>query len=290
MKKRFMILAIIGIIIIAILIVLLTRTKPSDIYGSGMIEVQEIDISTKLSGQIQQLRVEEGDVVKQGDTLVIIDHRELSAQNDEALASIRAAQQSLEELTLKKTNTEKNLKRIQNLYETGDVAQKELEDFELQMQIIIAEEKKAQAVLQASQARMALIQTQIDNAYILSTLDGVVLTKNFHEGEMVFTGAKIVTIGDLTSAWLKIYLAETDIGKVSLGSEARVLVDAYPDEAFTGTVTWISSEAEFTPKNIQTKDERAELVFAIKITIPNPDQKLLPGMPADAFIAYNVHH
>jgi HlyD family secretion protein len=290
MKKRFMILAIIGIIIIAILIVLLTRTKPSDIYGSGMIEVQEIDISTKLSGQIQQLRVEEGDVVKQGDTLVIIDHRELSAQNDEALASIRAAQQSLEELTLKKTNTEKNLKRIQNLYETGDVAQKELEDYELQMQIIIAEEKKAQAVLQASQARMALIQTQIDNAYILSTLDGVVLTKNFHEGEMVFTGAKIVTIGDLTSAWLKIYLAETDIGKVSLGSEARVLVDAYPDEAFTGTVTWISSEAEFTPKNIQTKDERAELVFAIKITIPNPDQKLLPGMPADAFIAYNVHH
>jgi HlyD family secretion protein len=290
MKRRFIVLAIIGIVVIVVLVVLLTRTKPLDIYGSGMIEVQEVDISTKLSGQIQQLRVDEGDVVKQGDTLVIIDHRELSAQKDEALASIRAAQQNLEELTLKKTNTEKNLERIKNLYETGDIAQKELEDFELQMQIVIAEEKKAQAGLHASEAQLSLIQTQIDNAYILSTLDGVVLSKNFDEGELVFTGAKIVTIGDLTSAWLKIYLAETDIGKVSLGSDARVLVDAYPEETFTGTVTWISSEAEFTPKNIQTKDERAELVFAIKITIPNPGQKLLPGMPADAFIAYNVHH
>jgi HlyD family secretion protein len=290
MKKRFIIFTVIGIIVITVLVVILTRKKTTDIYGSGMIEIQEIDISTKLSGQIQQLHVDEGDVVKQGDTLVVIDHCELSAQKDEAFASIGAAEQSFEELTLKKINIEKNLKRIQNLYATGDVAQKELEDYQLQFRIIIAEEKKAQAVLQASQARLALIQIQIDNAYITSPLDGVVLTKNFHEGEMVFTGAKIVTIGDLNSAWLKIYLAEIDIGKVSLGSEARVFVDAYPNEVFMGTVTWISSEAEFTPKNIQTRDERAELVFAIKITIPNLDQKLLPGMPADASIAYNAHH
>lgn len=290
MKKRFIVFTIIIIVFIAVLIVVLTRTKTTDIYGSGMIEVQEIDVSTKTTGQIQALRVEEGDVVKQGDTLVVIDHRELLAQRDETLASIRAAQQTFKELTLKKTNAEKNLERIKNLYATGDVAQKELEDYELQLQIITVEEKKAQAVLQAAQARLALIETQIDNAYITSTLDGVVLTKNYHEGELVFAGAKIVTIGDLNSAWLKIYLAETDVGKVSLGSEARVSVDAYPDEVFTGTVTWISSEAEFTPKNIQTKEERAELVFAIKITLPNPGQKLLPGMPADASIIYDAHH
>ncbi len=290
MKKRFIVFTIIIIIFIAVLIVVFTRTETTDIYGSGMIEVLEIDISTKITGQIQTLRVEEGDVVKQGDTLVIIDHRELLAQKDETLASIRAAQQTFEELTLKKANTEKNLERIQNLYATGDVAQKELEDYELQLQIISSEENKAQAVLQAAQARLALVQTQIDNAYITSTLDGVVLTKNFHKGEMVFAGAKIVTVGDLNSAWLKIYLTETDVGKVSLGSEAHVSVDAYPNDVFTGTVTWISSEAEFTPKNIQTKDERAELVFAIKITLPNSSQKLLPGMPAEASIAYNAHH
>lgn len=290
MKKRFIILAIIIVVIVAVLIVVLTRTKTNDIYGSGMIEVQEIDISTKITGLIQEIRVEEGDAVKRNDTLVIIDHQELKAQKQEALASIRAAEQASKELKLKKSNGEKNLERLRNLYATGDISQKELEDYELQQQVTIAEEKRTQAALQAAQARLALIQTQIDNAYILSTLDGLVLAKNFYEGEMVIAGAKILTVGDLSSAWLKIYLAETDIGKVSLGSEARVSVDAYPDKVFTGTVTWISSEAEFTPKNIQTKDERAGLVFAIKITIPNPDQELLPGMPADASIAYNGDH
>ena len=106
---------------------------------------------------------------------------------------------------------------------------------------------------------------------------------------MVVPGARLFKIGNLNDAWLKIYLVEKDIGKISLGAKAQVGVDAYPKEVFTGAVTWIAKEAEFTPKNIQTKEERTGLVFAVKISIPNPEQKLLPGMPADARILENGH-
>jgi len=289
MKKKIIFTAIILIVFCVLISFFLIQRKSQGIYGSGMIEVKEIEISTKVSGQIKEIRVEEGDYVKQGDTLVIIDHRELLAQKEEAMAGIQVAEQTLNEIELTKKDLEKNVQRIRNLYTTGDVPEKELESIETQLKVLIAQENKAKASLKAAQARLNLIQTQIENAYILSPISGVVLANNFEKGELVFQGARLLKIGDLNSAWLKIYIVERDVSKVSLGAKANVYVDAYPKQVFSGGVTWISSEAEFTPKNIQTKEERSGLVFAIKIAIPNANQKLLPGMPADAEIVENVH-
>jgi len=96
-------------------------------------------------------------------------------------------------------------------------------------------------------------------------------------------------IGDFNIAHLKIFISERDIGRIRLGNKVQVSVDAYPDEIFWGEVVWIASKAEFTPRNIQTKDDRAQLVFAVKVKLSNEGEKLLPGMPADAKIVQDGH-
>jgi len=289
MKRKIISAILVLVVLCATIFFFLIQKKSRGIYGSGMIEVKEVEISTKLSGQIKEITTDEGNYVKQGDTLVIIDHRELLAQKDQAMAGMQVAEQSLNEIALNKKDLEKNVQRIQNLYAAGNVSEKELEDIETRLEVLKTQENRAKASIKGAQAQLNFIQAQLENAYILSPLSGVVLARNFEKGELVFQGARLLAVGDLDSAWLKIYIVERDIGRVWLGAKSNVYVDAYPKEVFSGAVTWISSEAEFTPKNIQTKEERSGLVFAIKITIPSTNQKLLPGMPADAEIVENVH-
>ncbi len=106
-----------------------------------------------------------------------------------------------------------------------------------------------------------------------------------YEGEMALPGTTLLTLADLDAVDLTVYVPEPDVGKVFLEQPVAVSVDSFPDETFLGQVVWISDEAEFTPKNIQTREERVNTVFAIKVRIPNPDHKLKPGMPADAALA-----
>jgi HlyD family secretion protein len=115
-------------------------------------------------------------------------------------------------------------------------------------------------------------------------VQGVVLRKNVEAGETVIAGTPIFTIGDLEHPWVKIYVKEDKLGLVKLGQKGEVRVDTYPGKVFTGRVTYISSEAEFTPKNVQTQEERVKLVFGVKVRVDNPNQELKPGMPADVSI------
>jgi HlyD family secretion protein len=115
-------------------------------------------------------------------------------------------------------------------------------------------------------------------------MDGMVLSENVEPGEYVAAGTPVVTIGRLDPLWLRAYIAESDLGRVKLGQAARVTTDTYPGREYPGTVTFIAQDAEFTPKNVQTEQERVKLVYRIKITLPNPGHELKPGMPADAVI------
>jgi HlyD family secretion protein len=110
------------------------------------------------------------------------------------------------------------------------------------------------------------------------------MAKNIEPGEQVAAGTPVVTVGELDSVWVRAYINETDLGRVKVGQKARVTTDTWPGKAYDGIVTFISSEAEFTPKNVQTQKERVKLVYRVKITIPNPNMELKPGMPADAEI------
>ncbi|HKE26215.1 MAG TPA: efflux RND transporter periplasmic adaptor subunit [Bryobacteraceae bacterium] len=135
-----------------------------------------------------------------------------------------------------------------------------------------------------SNASIALIDSQLADTVAVSPVDGVVLVKSADVGEVLAPGTTVVTVGDIDHPWLRGYVNETDLGRVKLGSKARVTTDSYPGKVYWGRVTFISSEAEFTPKQIQTEQERVKLVYRIKIEVDNPHHELKSNMPADAEI------
>ena len=140
------------------------------------------------------------------------------------------------------------------------------------------------AQIAQSRANLALIDSQLADTLATSPVDGVVLVKSADPGEVLGVGTTVVTVGDIEHPWLRGYVNETDLGKVKLGSKARIRTDSYPGKVYEGRVTFISSEAEFTPKQIQTQEERVKLVYRIKIEMENPRRELKSNMPADAEI------
>jgi HlyD family secretion protein len=135
-----------------------------------------------------------------------------------------------------------------------------------------------------ARASLALIDSQLADTIAISPVDGVVLVKAADVGEVLAPGTTVVTVGDIDHPWLRGYVNETDLGKVKLGAKAKVTTDSYPGKVYPGRVTFISSEAEFTPKQIQTEQERVKLVYRIKIEMDNPRHELKSNMPADAEI------
>jgi HlyD family secretion protein len=140
----------------------------------------------------------------------------------------------------------------------------------------------ARAQVDQARSALGLARSRLEEATVRSLVDGIVLRKNREAGETVNAGVPIVTLMDPADVWLRAYVPEDEVGRVRLGDRARITVDAYAERAFAGRVTEIASEAEFTPRNVQTKKERVNLVFRIRIQVDNPDGALKPGMPADA--------
>jgi len=138
-----------------------------------------------------------------------------------------------------------------------------------------------------AQAQMAMTQTQINDTVVISPIDGVVLVKSAEVGEVLAAGTTVVTIGDVDHPWLRAYVNETDLGRVKLGQPAKLSTDSYPGKTYPGRISFISSEAEFTPKQIQTREERVKLVYRIKIDVDNQAHDLKSNMPVDAEIQLN---
>jgi HlyD family secretion protein len=253
----------IGIVIVALISatlyfeVIRNLGENSDkIEGSGTIEVTEIEISSKISGRVAELPKPEGSDVKKGELIVKLDYDELNAQKISAYASL--------------VNAEKNLGRTSKLYKSGSVSKQAYDN--------------AETAYSIAKAGYEQISATIENAVIYSPISGTVLDTNLEVGEIAFPGTSVLTLADLTKPWIYVYVNERKLGFVKLGQKAYISVDSFPDRKFEGKVTAISNKAEFTPKTIQTKEERVKLVFAVKIAIENPDMSLKPGMPADAEI------
>lgn len=143
---------------------------------------------------------------------------------------------------------------------------------------------QARARLDEARQALALAETRLGYATLVSPLSGVVLSKNVEPGEYVAPGTPVVTVGDLENVWVRAYINETDLGRVKVGQPVRVTTDTYPGKRYEGRVSFIASQAEFTPKNVQTEKERVKLVYRVKVDIRNPRMELKPGMPADAEI------
>jgi HlyD family secretion protein len=140
----------------------------------------------------------------------------------------------------------------------------------------------AESHVRELQAACNIAQINLDYAKLKAPISGWVLLKNIEAGEVVNVGTPVVTLGDIEDLWMNVYVDERSVGRLKLGDPVEIQVDAHPKETFVGKIVFISQEAEFTPKNVQTRDERTKLVYRVKVSIRNQNQKLKPGMPADA--------
>ena len=256
----------------------------SGLSGSGTIEVTQVDISSTIMGKINRMPVEEGGKVIKGGLVAELAHDELNAQLKQASASLNGASEVMVQIKTQYKNAEDNYKRAGELLKAGSTPKQQFDQLETQFKVLESQLKSSTEQKNQAEAQVAYISAMIDNCYLKSPIDGVVLSKNAEEGEMLSPGMSVVSIGDTAKPYLKIYISETELGKVKLGQKAEVTNDSFPGKRYEGKVINIASQSEFTPKNIQTKDERTRLVFAVKILLDNVKDELKPGMPADAVI------
>ncbi len=257
--------------------------KNADIVtGSGTIEVTEYDAASKIPGRIGWLAVDEGDMVTDGEVIVRLTTRELTAEKNRAQASLKAANAQIVSAQAQLTYLATDLKRIEALYKKGGASQQQLDLLRSQTDSTKAQLNAAIAMKQEAESALKLAQIQYDESMIASPITGVVLTKNYERGDVVMPGSTIYTLGNLHRPWIKIYVSDMDLGRVWLGQHVHIKVDSFPNRIFEGIVRQIANKAEFTPHDVQTKEDRTSLVFAVKVYIDNTDMILKPGMPADA--------
>jgi HlyD family secretion protein len=272
MKRR---LIIAGIVLIAgITLTLYIRFGNSRDQGtltlSGNVEVTEVNVGFKIPGRVLRLYTDEGRTVTGSEKIAELDNAEYESMVNQSKASVLSAEAQYEK-------AHKDYERFTLLYRDGVIASQ-------QMDATKSAYDAAAAQLQLSRASLRTADVRLKDTVIYAPLNGVVLRKNIEQGETVATGTMVFTIGDLENPWVKVYVKEDRLGFVKLGQRAEVKVDTYPGKVYEGTVTYISSEAEFTPKNVQTKEERVKLVFGVKVSVKNVNNELKPGMPADVNI------
>ena len=355
------------------------------IFVSGNLELTEVDISFKMAGRMVERKFDEGDWVKQGDLVAVLDpvlYRHQKVRDEASVASAESNYQQLEtsvayekatlesdvaakdaDLNRATANLEELLngsrqqdiqqaeanvrdakaqvdlaqadwERAQRLYKNDDISRQQFDQYKTkldsaqavlreaqekdslvkegprqediaQARAQVAAAKAALATAQAnrlelkrreealsagadeirrSEAQMKISETQLSDTEVYSPISGVVLVKSAEPGEVLAAGTTVVTIGDLEHPWLRAYINETDLGRVKLGQKVKLTTDSYPGKAYWGKITFISSEAEFTPKQIQTQEERVKLVYRIKIEVDNSSRELKNNMPVDGEI------
>lgn len=196
-----------------------------------------------------------------------------------ALEDLLAIRENPQELDTQVDVTKAGYERAEAAVQAAQAQLEALKTGATQEQVAVAEAQVKQA-----QAAADLLRVQLDKMNLTAPTSGLVVERTVHRGEMAAAGATLMTIANLDEVTLTIYIPEDEIGKVKVGQTVEVSVDSFPDKVFEGRVSYIASEAEFTPKNVQTKKERVNMVFAVKVKIPNPEHELKPGMPADAII------
>lgn len=287
---------------------------------SGNIEAVDAQVGFKIPGRVAARLVSEGERVAAGQPIAQLDDVDqketvalrraelataeatladlLAGSRPQELATARAALRSAE---ADRDRARLEFARQQELRSKDVTAARDLETAEAAYTVAaaradqaaealkLAEEgprkdavSAARARVDSARASLALAETQLENTRLVAPFAGVVLSHNIEPGEFVAAGTPIVTVADLAHVWVRAYVGQTDLGRLRHGQPAEVRTDTFPGKTYQGTVGFISSEAEFTPKTVQTEKERVKLVFRIKIDLANPQDELKPGMPADA--------
>jgi HlyD family secretion protein len=293
-----------------------------EIKVSGTIEATSVELSFKVAGRLLKRLVDEGMQVTAGQTVALLEDDELKQERNARAAdekAVRAALADLEagsrreeiaqgEAALNRIKADadkltRDAERAEHLFTREVIPRQELDaaragqvasaaavrEAEQRLKLLKAGPRpdavrQAKALLEASSAGFYLAETRLGQTVLIAPMAGVVLAKHAEPGEMLAAGAPVVTVAKMDAVWLRGYIPESEVGRVTIGQRAMVSADAWPGRLLEGRVSFISSEAEFTPKNVQTEKERVKLVYRIKITLPNPTGQLKPGMPVEATI------
>jgi HlyD family secretion protein len=249
--------------------------------GNGRLEATQVDITTKFAGRLAELTVREGDDVASGQLLARMDVRELEAELHQAQAQVTQAekQRSVAQAVILQRNSEvtlaeKNLDRSRELYENQNISIEQLQQSETAVQTARAalsaaraELALAGAAIDAARARVESVHTRIDDGALKTPLAGRVLYRLAEPGEVLPAGGKVLTVLDLTDAFMTIFLPTLQAGRLRIGDEARIVLDAIPEYTIPATVSFVSPEAQFTPKEVETRTEREKLMFRVKVRI-----------------------
>lgn len=294
----------IGLRLLASLFVLLggvfwsgCRKQEAIFYASGTFEAVEVDVGSLATGLLLSLPKREGDLVKKDELLATIDSEKLEIERD--LVGIQLEEVDLEldlirekiagnRISLK--NNQKSLERFQALHEVKSATEQQLDDFTTAVKLgktrLDASLKElARPAIRGKelQTRLRLLERTIADSRVLSPIDGQVINRFAEPGEVVRVGTPLLRVADLSLLEIRVYLPSPLLGKIRIGQQVSLHADGAPEREFTGRVVWISPVAEFTPKNVQTPEARAELVYAVKIEVPNDEGVLKLGMPADVY-------
>jgi HlyD family secretion protein len=276
---------------------------PSIVWSNGRLEADEIDIDTKFADRIAELRADEGDIVKAGQVLAVMDTRDLEASLKKSEALAQQAQRSLDEAnaTVEQQKTQvlfakQELDRALALAPKGWMTVETLDQRRQQMNaatalLTAANDRVGQArhALDAAEHDIELYKVNIADNTLVAPKDGRIQYRMVNVGEVLPAGGKVFTMLDTGYVYMDIYLPTLEAGRIKVGDDARILLDAYPDHPIPAKVTFLASQAQFTPKTVETKDERDKLMFRVRVRI-DPErlatraQAVRSGLPGLAYV------
>lgn len=249
--------------------------------SNGRIEAERVDVATKFAGRLKEVLVEEGDLVRAGQVVARLDSAELEAQLDEARAAVTQAEQQLahaeallaqrqSELALAEAELARTEKLVEDGFATAEKTDQRRTAVATAKAAVTAAEAQialARAGIKAAQARVTRLQTDIGEMTLTAPRDGRIQYRLAEPGEILASGGKVLTLVDLTDIYMTIFLSARDAGRVALGSEARIVLDPAPQYTIPASVSFVASEAQFTPRSVETSEERDKLMFRVKLRI-----------------------
>lgn len=260
--------------------------------GSGLLEADEVIVSAEATGRVESIRFDEGSQVEEGDTLLIIDPSRLELELESALAGQQVAQARLQTVNLQLEKARESERfvgaerdRIASLVKSGTATQKQLDQLEHEYAMAALGQRTARANISAIKAELTKIEAdinrirrQLQDCYPVAPMKGTITEKLVEKGELLTPGKPIAKISRLDTLWVKVYLPTADFAEIKVGDRTTVDTEA-GGKQYSGEVVWTSEEAEFTPKNVQTRKSRTNLVYAAKVRVANSDGHLKIGMP-----------
>ncbi len=327
MRRRIAVVVVLVVVAVVAWLTLRNGNGNGEIDASGTVEATDADLGFNAPGRVAEVAVREGDAVRRGDVLARLEASELEARKAAAEAQLQAARAMLSELEAGARSEEiaqaraavraaeqqmedarRDLDRAETLHAGGAISQEALDKARTRYEVTGAQLDQAReafravetgprrerieaqrAAVSAAEATVRQATAALDYTVVTAPFDGRVTTRHRDPGETVQPGQPVVTLLDPDDRWVRIYVAEDRIGAVAIGQRAVITSDTYPDQEYEGRVIFIAEEAEFTPRNVQTKEDRVKLVYAVRVEITGDAEHILkPGTPADVRLVSDV--